>query len=916
MSLPKLDFRVLSSTTSEVSEGSLNELKRPLSKSRGWHSGKYCSYPQSIYIAFDTPINLRQINLLSHENQISQKVSFYSYCPQGDISIRDYKTIPYLNFGYIKLNDNSSTNFKAREFKKVFVDVKCYYLRIDLDKNYKNAYNPLDQVCLINIEFFGYKLPGYKNSLINIEITDENQEQLENFSPTKNNNNRNNNKSLNIFLEEICGDKLRELNEKLSESTKNQNSNECYKIKECINEINNLGKKVYDLQQKKDEAIKDENFDKALELKESIDILKKQIIQVDTDKINTKRKRKHSSGKKSNNSSGNNSFIDENILEEIKEETENDTDNTIHKNKKKKISKTNNNINSNKNSNNNIINSNNNINIAKENNEINKYNITNYSSISNNSGAIDLSQAKLTSIISSRENSVEIEDDDKDIDFDERVIPAVKNKNRYNKSQEEIEQENEKKYNKAIAPLKEVEKDDFEKYEILIDFIGEEGLKEILSKEIDYRKKGLELLTQKLPDILKSSDKQDMTKTTKKIDILEADKKDTIYVLFKLISELFEDSKTSLVLLLLEFVDKTFKELSKYINNIKLSKKVINLIDEGILGKIQYYLNNSYKDIRNKSNEIIIFLIYNKIINFDLIINNLLSKEIKYKKKINNNSSSYILPKLDIIQNILDNYKKIISQNISTEENFPKNIISDYLIMNLSSSKNDIKDKARSVTETAIETLGIDLFKQKLMDFTLKDIEKFKINNLEPIVDYLKEINSNLNLSSDYTMRESISRLNSNKPNKEGKKYRSQNKSKSREKNDEKKKMENYNKCSLCLKDLGNDNILEHMEKCIMCHQCKKCKTFVEVKTLTEHRINDCPKKDKFKFCSKCHEVYPLELFDEHLKKNKCNPYKKNCNRCPLCHEDIPLSKDAFYNHLMKDGCQYKIKYKNKFDKK
>ena len=69
---------------------------------------------------------------------------------------------------------------------------------------------------------------------------------------------------------------------------------------------------------------------------------------------------------------------------------------------------------------------------------------------------------------------MEIEDDDKNIDFDERIVPAVKNKNRYNKSQEEINQENEKKYNKEIAPLKEVKKEDFEKYEVLINFIGEE----------------------------------------------------------------------------------------------------------------------------------------------------------------------------------------------------------------------------------------------------------------------------------------------------------------------------------------------------------------------------------------------------------------------------------------------------------
>jgi hypothetical protein len=48
MSIPKLDFRVLSSTSSELTEGSLDEIKKPLSKSKGWHSGKYCTYPQSI----------------------------------------------------------------------------------------------------------------------------------------------------------------------------------------------------------------------------------------------------------------------------------------------------------------------------------------------------------------------------------------------------------------------------------------------------------------------------------------------------------------------------------------------------------------------------------------------------------------------------------------------------------------------------------------------------------------------------------------------------------------------------------------------------------------------------------------------------------------------------------------------------
>ena len=325
MSLPKLDFRLLSSTTTETSIGSLQELKKPLSKSKGWHSERYCKYPQSIYIAFATPINLRQINLLSHEKKIPQKIWFYSYCPQGDITIKDYQKIQYLNFGYIKLNDNSNSGYKAREFKKIFVDVKCLYLRIDLDKNYANSYNPFNQVSLINIEFYGYKLPGYKNSLINIEITDDNTETIEDLSPTKNKPRDFITKTFNDFLEDICGEKLKELNFKLSENTKNQNSNECFRIKECINEINTVAKKIYNLQLQKDASVKDENFDKAMELKMSIDVLYNQLNK--SDLKGNRSNKKHNSAKKSNSNhnSGNNSFLDpdDNILEAIKEENEN-----------------------------------------------------------------------------------------------------------------------------------------------------------------------------------------------------------------------------------------------------------------------------------------------------------------------------------------------------------------------------------------------------------------------------------------------------------------------------------------------------------------------------------------------------------------------------------------------------------------
>ena len=106
--------------------------------------------PKIIYIAFGTPINLKQINCLSHEKKYFTKSIILWLLSSRRFSIKDYQNIQYLNSGFIKLNDNSNSNYKAREFKKIFVDVKCLFLRIDLVNNYTNSYNPFNHIFLID----------------------------------------------------------------------------------------------------------------------------------------------------------------------------------------------------------------------------------------------------------------------------------------------------------------------------------------------------------------------------------------------------------------------------------------------------------------------------------------------------------------------------------------------------------------------------------------------------------------------------------------------------------------------------------------------------------------------------------------------------------------------------------------------
>ena len=845
-SIPKLNYKILSASSSDKNEGSLEELKKPLSKGKGWFSERYCTYPQRIFIAFETPINLRQINLLSHEKKISEKISFYSYCPQGDTSIKDYKNIPYLNFGYISLNDNSNNNFKAREFKKVYVDVKCLYLRIDLNKNYNNGYNPFKQVGLINIEFFGYKLPGYRNSLLNIEIKNDG------FGDAKISKSTEKPRGMNEFIDELCGEKIRNLNNKLSEATKNQNSNECFKIKECITEINNIAKKIYKLQNEKIEAVKNENFDQAMDLKTQIDALQKQLNYISLNSKSAKKSKSstnNSTNTNVNNNSNNNSTShshnsslisnENNILEEIKEESEKDFDL-------------------------------NNENIKN----LEKYNFTS-STDNNNFISNNVSQGRINN--NKSRSSLNSEDFYKQ--YDDVVVPAVKKKFNQNKSMEDIEIENEEIYKVEVYPLEEINKNDLENYELLIPYITEEGLRKLLSKQYVYKEEGFEILNNKLGEIFNGSKLNDI-----------------IFVLFKLEANFFETKQGTIIIKNLELIYNTFKYINSKSNKINLAKDILNFAFDRVVREIQKRFNDSSEKVRKKSMEVYIFILYQRVINFDLLINSLISTDINNKDN-NYYVKSYcnIICKLDIISDIFDNYNTIMNNKISTEETIPKELIIDYILLYVNDSKNNIKKKSRKLAEEAAELFGTTIFIKKLKVFNSRDLKELstKIKTLEPVINQILS-------SKDRNSAKKRGRSNGSSG------ADSPRGSRSKSKNRKNEKDEKEEKCVLCLKNMDGDTMEDHMKKCQLCYQCKKCKNYIEVKNLTKHRLEECEYKDEFQQCPRCKEAILIQSYDAHVEKNKCNKYKKNCNRCPLCHQDIPLSKNGFYIHIIEEGCPAK----------
>ena len=819
--LQKLNYKI--QKISSYEDESVNNSQSLITFENSWSSERFCTYPQQIIIKFETPVNLRQINIISHEKKISEKISFFSFCPQKDIFIPISKVHNFENIGFINLNPNFSSNYQVRELKRISLNIKSLFLKIELDKNYINDYNPYHQVGLINLDFYGFKLPGYNNILNKNQILCKNEE-IKNNDEIDNNN-------YNILIEEICGEKVKQLNNKLSESNKNQNINECIYYKELISKAKEIGNKIYNLQLEKNEAIKIEDYDKATELKTSIDTLKSQLQNL---------------GEKSLKKSSSNSFSNK---------EDNIDDNNLNNNS---INENNNNLNSQ-----NISNSNNNT-------KNNSFILSN-----NNSRSFD-SYNKRQSSPNSHNNTKSklVEGEKTNNKYDDMVVPAVQNKVKTNKTQEEIDLENNEIYKLNVGSLEELDEENIGNYSVLIPFIEKFGLRHLLSTQTYYISEGIKLLKNKLSKIFVSSELNDI-----------------IPVLFELIANYLEEKNSSITYKTFDLISQICQYMNVNSEKIIIDKNLNNFINNRIIQKIISFLSDGSEIIRTKAKEIFIQIIYQDIISLNSLIYNLLHKDVK-----NKDNSHYIVSslsvesKLMILKNILNNYTKIINNNLSTEDSFPKDLIIEYLIINLNNLKNNIKDICREVCIIAFELFGPEPFQDKLLILDKRQIERLsKIKKLEPM---MKAISTN---SLD----------NKNKKPKDNSKNNSPIKN---------KKLKVYNKCSLCKQNIGDEKLTDHMENCPMCCMCNKCKNFVEIKNLTNHKLSECEYKNEYKLCSRCKEAIHINSYSIHNKNKKCNPWNSNYNRCPLCHKDIPLNNKGFFQHLIKEGCPIKTQKNNSIE--
>ena len=869
----RLDHKLIEATT-EDRDHPLRELLKGL-KGVGWFSSRFSQFPQEIYIQFNQPVFLKQINMVIHEKNIPAQIKFYTYYPEKNNEIIDnYHNVRYKYIGFIKMDTNERSQFRARESRKVYVNTKSLFLKIELGQNYRNEFNIFNQVGLMNLDFLGSYLPPIGNDLNKNKFILKHATRKDNIEEIS-----------DYALENICGPELKDLKEKMEYNIKIENYMECKQIKAKLDKVRIYGKQIYDLENQKRIAVNNEDFDQAMDLKNLVDKMKanlKSLIHSNST---------HNISSINNNNEVNNKFS------QIGYNNNNKT-NTV-------------NTNNNNNNNDSLFNNNNNTNNS------NILNITqniNESIYSNSNDNINNQLNQTESKYQNTNYHIKSKSNEEFISYDDTILPAVLKKLNNEPTKEEQENGEAEK-----GELENIKPSILEEFKLIADVIGELGMRKIFSKQILWKDEGLNEFLAKIDDVLdyKVSSKTDITNQI-------------ITQIMKLSMILIEEKHPSVVIKTLKILQKLFEYIRQHGTKLNID---LNITDS-VLSKIKRKLGDANKKVRGEAVSLYCYMLTLDFCDYNNLISELLEEELRhYDSKYIPKSPHLIIGKLEIFRSVFDSFDEAVKSKRTSQESFPSNLVMDYLIMNVNNSKSEVRKLCRLNISKFINIFGVNKIKKRLEKIEERELmklineipslesyfPKIKMNNINNSLSQLNNSNGSNNSKSknksktkdkikklgERRYKKSSLNMNTSSENDNKNNKNDENNNNKDDKISHKGKIKNKSNefCDYCQRKMKKDEIIANhwVTDCPMFTRCEKCNMNLEVKNINFHKVNECKFKNEFKECRTCHEILTTKEFGEHLK-NKCGK-KEGYVKCPLCHGDIIDNSKAFFQHLVKDGC-------------
>ena len=662
------------------------------------------------------PINslIKALNTKNNEGWVSKRYCTY---PQEilikfptEVNIRQInilinenkipKKIELINCGFINFSSNAENKYQLRELRKIYVNINSEYLKFKIHKNHNNNLNMFCQVGIVALNIFGQKR--------------EKKLRLKKVSPMKEKNISNNSdeeslleislngegleeKDIDEKLDTKTNEKIKELNKEMDKMKQNEMYDECKFIKDRIDKIRKISLKMRILEEEKKESANRNDFDRAQELKTDIQKVGKLLEFYSSNDYKYKERSK----------------IVNNFNNKNKKDTNNNT-----------------------------------MNLSQNRIEDNKFQY-----MDRKNDKINVSQSHQQQDLMALDL----------LDYDDMVIPTLKNKmkgnsismnqsllNNVGNSFDSIE--NSKDFEQQeIRPLEQLSDALKSKYEILINIVGEETIRKIFSKCMGYRKEGLKHLKEKIPDILNT--KSDTNETNK-----------YIFLLMEIINLFLNNKHSSIVFEALDLFNSILTAIQEKSKQNKISYDFT--ITKRTLRKIKEKLNDISKLVREKAENL-----YYIMLDSDFCVevkknnnNNQFSMYDNYN--INNStiedksSNHLIITKMKIFLNALENFDESVKKNKTNKQKFPKDILGDFIIMNINHPNYEVREITKKVAILFINIFGNDILEKMNIYLDEKDIIKTE-KELKKIYEKLKkEEMKNIDVSQSY---EGIFLTNNNK---------------------------------------------------------------------------------------------------------------------------------------------------------
>ena len=441
-------------------------------------------------------------------------------------------------------------------------------------------------------------------------------------------------------------------------------------------------------------------------------------------------------------------------------------------------------------------------------------------------------------------------------------------------------------------PVEEIDPKYLKNFQSLIPFITINGLSNLLSSKIGNKLEGFKLLNSKFDQIFNETNG----------NIIQ-----NIYELMELIGIILEDKNTLFLKQVSDLIEGVIDRISNN-ENMMNDNKLKNLINKNIMDKIKENIGvgSELKKLGklDKATELYLFILDKDIFNLDILIKSLLTDDINLlnsSENLNSNivQNNKIYSKLNILKRILEDFDNKIDNKITSKESFPKELVTEYILLNIKNKDIKIRKLLDELLKMYIEIFGLDELKRNALYYFNDETEFKKLSNLvpslKPLIKQLLKNSEEINLFIPSQKPKQYNKLKSIQNSFEIK----------NKKNSPKKEKEKENICELCKNKIGSKTIEEHICECKMYTICEGCGENIKVEKLNNHKLNFCKNKKKYKQCNKCKEAILSDLYNLHIEKNVCNPIKTDMSRCPFCHHDIEKDQNGFYQHLIVDGCAY-----------